>query len=103
MTGAPVIAVDADINQHLGAALGLTEDQAAAMPSMGAHLPQIKEYLRGGNPRIADAASMIKTTPPGSGSRLLRIAEDNPVYALCAREFLLDGARVRLMATGAFE
>ncbi|MHA6762156.1 ATP-binding protein [Streptacidiphilus sp. PAMC 29251] len=101
--GAPVIAVDADINQHLGAAIGLTEEQAAGVPSMGARLPQIKEYLRGGNPRIADAASMIKTTPPGSGSRLLRIAEDNPVYDLCAREFTVDGARLRLMATGAFD
>lgn len=101
-TGAPVIAVDADINQHLGAAIGLSEEEAAGIPSMGAHLPQIKEYLRGGNPRIADAASMIKTTPPGSGSRLLRIAEDNPVYALCAREFVVDGAPLRLMATGAF-
>ena len=101
-TGAPVIAVDADINQHLGTTLGLTDEQAAALPSMGAHLPQIKEYLRGGNPRIADAASMIKTTPPGSGSRLLRIPEDNPVYALCAREFTIDGAPLRLMTTGAF-
>jgi CO dehydrogenase maturation factor len=101
-TGAPVIAVDADINQHLATTVGLTEEQAAALPSMGEHLPQIKEYLRGGNPRIADAASMIKTTPPGSGSRLLRIAESNPVYALCAREFTVDGAPLRLMATGAF-
>ncbi|MEY9968141.1 CO dehydrogenase maturation factor [Streptacidiphilus sp. MAP12-16] len=100
--GAPVIAVDADINQHLGTAVGLSDEQAAALPSMGAHLPQIKEYLRGGNPRIADAASMIKTTPPGSGSRLLRITEDNPVFALCAREFTVDGAVLRLMATGAF-
>ncbi len=28
--GAPVVAVDADINQHLGAALGLDEAEAAA-------------------------------------------------------------------------
>jgi CO dehydrogenase maturation factor len=101
-TGAPVLAVDADINQHLGTAIGLSEQEAAAMPSLGAHLPEIKEYLRGANPRIADAQSMIKTTPPGSGSRLLRIVEDNPVYALCAREFQVDGSPLRLMATGAF-
>lgn len=36
---AHVIAVDADINQHLGAALGLDEAEAAALPAMGAHLP----------------------------------------------------------------
>ncbi len=63
---APVVAVDADINQHLGAALGLSEAEAAALPAMGAHLPLIKEYLRGANPRITSADTMIKTTPPGA-------------------------------------
>lgn len=47
---AHVIAVDADINQHLGAALGLDEAEVAALPAMGAHLPLIKDYLRGANP-----------------------------------------------------
>lgn len=98
----PVVAVDADINQHLGAALGLAEDQAAALPAMGAQLPLIKDYLRGDNARIPSADNMIKTTPPGAGSRLLRVREDNPVYAACAREVSLDGRPVRLMATGPF-
>ncbi|MEU4212164.1 ATP-binding protein [Streptomyces sp. NPDC026206] len=102
-THAPVIAVDADINQHLGAALGLDEAESAALPAMGAQLPLIKEYLRGANPRIASAETMIKTTPPGEGSRLLRVGEDNPVYEACARTVQLDDdAIVRLMATGPF-
>ncbi|MEV6673412.1 ATP-binding protein [Streptomyces sp. NPDC051162] len=101
--GAPLLAVDADINQHLGAALGLDDEEAAALPAMGAQLPLIKDYLRGSNPRIASAATMIKTTPPGEGSRLLRVDEENPVYAACARTVPLDeGASVRLMATGPF-
>ncbi|MFF0477926.1 ATP-binding protein [Streptomyces sp. NPDC004284] len=99
---APVVAVDADINQHLGAALGLSEAEAAALPAMGAHLPLIKEYLRGSNPRIASADTMIKTTPPGEGSRLLRVREDNPVYEACARTVPLDDGEIRLMATGPF-
>ncbi|GGR45012.1 ATP-binding protein [Streptomyces cinereoruber] len=99
---APVVAVDADINQHLGVALGLSEAEAAALPAMGAHLPLIKEYLRGTNPRIVSADTMIKTTPPGSGSRLLRVREDNPVYEACARPVRLDDGEVRLMATGPF-
>ncbi|AEW95233.1 MULTISPECIES: ATP-binding protein [Streptomycetaceae] len=98
----PVVAVDADINQHLGPALGLDEREAAALPAMGAHLPEIKEYLRGANPRIASAGTMIKTTPPGRGSRLLRVTEENPVYAACARTVELDGGPVRLMVTGPF-
>ncbi|MBY8881390.1 ATP-binding protein [Actinacidiphila acidipaludis] len=99
----PVLAIDADINQHLGPALGLDEDEAASLPALGAHLPEIKEYLRGANPRIASASTMIKTTPPGRGSRLLRLVEDNPVYAACARSVRLDdGATARLMVTGPF-
>ncbi|MGW0790308.1 ATP-binding protein [Streptomyces sp. NPDC002911] len=99
---AHVVAVDADINQHLGAALGLDENETAALPAMGAQLPLIKDYLRGSNPRIASAATMIKTTPPGEGSRLLRVREDNPVYDACARTVRLDDGEIRLMATGPF-
>ncbi|MGW1885724.1 ATP-binding protein [Streptomyces sp. NPDC001970] len=99
---AHVVAVDADINQHLAAALGLDDDEARALPAMGAQLTLIKDYLRGTNPRIASAATMIKTTPPGEGSRLLRVREDNPVYAACARTVRLDDGEIRLMATGPF-
>ncbi|MEU0738647.1 ATP-binding protein [Streptomyces sp. NPDC006134] len=101
-TGAPVVAIDADINQHLGTALGLDDAEAARLPAMGEHLPLIKDYLRGTNPRIASAETMIKTTPPGEGSRLLRVCEDNPVYDACARPVELEGNAVRLMVTGPF-
>jgi len=102
LTGRPVVAVDADINQHLGAALGLDDDVSAALPAMGAHLPLIKDWLRGDNPRIGAAGEMVKTTPPGRGSRLIRLGEDNPVHDACARSVPgLPG--LRLMATGPFE
>ncbi|WP_327184327.1 ATP-binding protein [Streptomyces sp. NBC_01334] len=100
--GGPVIAVDADINQHLGPALGLDEAEAAGLPAMGDRLPLIKDYLRGSNPRIVSTETMIKTTPPGEGSRLLRVRENNPVYDACARPVELDGGAVRLMVTGPF-
>ncbi|MFI9392983.1 ATP-binding protein [Streptomyces bauhiniae] len=100
--GAPVVAIDADINQHLGPALGLDEDQAAALPAMGDRLPLIKDHLRGTNPRIASAETMIKTTPPGTGSRLVRISEPDAIYDACARPVELDGGAVRLMVTGPF-
>src|SRR5258708_21114142 len=77
--GLPVVAIDADINQHLAEALGASEP-----PPLGAHLTEIKEYLRGTNPRITSAASMVKTTPPGRGSRLLRHAGPDPVHGLAA-------------------
>ncbi|MCO5996031.1 ATP-binding protein [Actinoallomurus rhizosphaericola] len=96
--GAPVTAVDADINQHLGVALGLPEQAAAAIPAMGAHLPEIKDYLRGANPRIPSAAAMVKTTPPGTGSRLLRPGGDDPIHSRLA----VPAAGARLMVTGPF-
>ncbi|MFC0038678.1 ATP-binding protein [Actinomadura rayongensis] len=95
--GRPVVAVDADINQHLGVALGLDDDRAAKIPALGDHLPEIKDWLRGANPRIASAAAMVKTTPPGTGSRLLRLRGDDPVHALGQ-----DVEGVTLLATGPF-
>jgi CO dehydrogenase maturation factor len=73
----PVIAIDADINQHLGDALGMSEEELALMLPLGREIERIKEYLRGTNSRIASAAAMTKTTPPGHGSRLWHVHEDN--------------------------
>jgi CO dehydrogenase maturation factor len=97
-SGRPVLAVDADINQHLAVALGATEADAVALPTLAEHLPLIKDYLRGVNPRIASTAVMVKTTPPGAGSRLLRVVQRNPIYDACVRE--MGGAR--LVVTGPF-
>jgi CO dehydrogenase maturation factor len=94
----PVVAIDADINQHLGVALGLAEDEAAQVPALGAHLTEIKNYLRGDNPRIASVELMVKTTPPGRGSRLLRPGGSDPIHALAC-----DVGGVPFMATGPFD
>ncbi|MET0135480.1 MAG: ATP-binding protein [Kibdelosporangium sp.] len=95
----PLLAVDADINQHLAGALGAAEPDTVALPTLGEHLPLIKDYLRGDNPRIASAAEMVKTTPAGRGSRLLGVLDDNPIYEACVRS--VDG--VRLAVTGPFD
>lgn len=97
--GRPVLAVDADINQHLGAALGLPDEQVASVPPLGAELAWIKEYLRGSNPRITSADAMIKTTPPGRGSRLLRLDPDEELH----RRFARPAGGAALMVTGEFE
>ncbi|WP_342749582.1 AAA family ATPase, partial [Streptomyces alboverticillatus] len=95
---APVVAIDADINQHLGVALGLEEDALREVVPLSTRLGGIKEYLRGDNPRIASADAMVKTTPPGRGSRLLRPLGPDPVHTRHVR----DIAGVRLMTTGVF-
>lgn len=92
--GAPVVAVDADINQHLALVLGVDRPPEP----LGAHLTEIKDLLRGDNPRIPSADVMVKTTPPGRGSRLLRFRD------LAAYEHGVTTAEgIRLMATGPFE
>jgi CO dehydrogenase maturation factor len=96
--GALILVIDADINQHMGVALGMTPAEAALMPPMGLEMDRIKSYLRGTNERISSDIVMAKTTPPGSGSRLVRLAENNPIYDHFVRE--MDG--VRLMAVGPF-
>jgi CO dehydrogenase maturation factor len=93
--GLPVVAIDADINQHLAEALGAERQP----PGMGAHLTGIKDYLRGTNPRISSAATMIKTTPPGHGSRLLSPGGPDPVHALGME----TPCGARLLATGPFD
>ncbi|MFJ1968411.1 AAA family ATPase [Streptomyces sp. NPDC087903] len=97
-SGAPVLAVDGDINQHLAEALGLTEDRPGA-PPLSEHLDEIKDFLRGTNPRIASREAMIKTTPPGRGSRLLRLLGDDELHARHVRQV----GGVPLMVTGEFD
>jgi CO dehydrogenase maturation factor len=94
----PVLAIDADINQHLGESLGMKREDAQDIPSLGLEMKRIKKYLVGSNQHIKDASEMIKTTPPGPGSRLLQFAEANPLYDYFVREV----AGIRVMAVGSF-
>lgn len=96
--GLPVVAIDADINQNLGSALGVPATELAAIPPLGAHLDEIKELLRGTNPRIGSAAEMVKTTPPGRGSHLLDASPGNAWH----RRFGHPTGGATLMLTGPF-
>lgn len=95
----PVLAIDADINQHLAMALGLSQKEAELIPPLGLQMNLIKDYLRGDNLRISSTASMIKTTPPGNGSRLVGVSESNPIYSHFKRKI----GDVDLMVTGQFD
>ncbi|MDQ1049223.1 ATP-binding protein [Streptomyces sp. V4I2] len=97
-SGAPVVAIDGDINQHLAYALGLDEDEFFAAPPLSARTGEIKDYLRGTNPRIASRDAMVKTTPPGRGSRLVRLLGDDEIHTHHVQEV----GGVPVMVTGAF-
>ena len=98
-SGAPVVAIDGDINQHLAYALGLDEGELFAAPPLSARTGEIKDYLRGSNPRIPSRDAMVKTTPPGRGSRLLRLLGDDAIHSHHVQEV----GGVPLMVTGAFD
>ncbi|NUR04077.1 MAG: ATP-binding protein [Streptomyces sp.] len=98
-SGAPVVAIDGDINQHLAYALGLDEDELFTAPPLSARTGEIKDYLRGTNARIPSREAMVKTTPPGRGSRLLRLLGDDEIHTPHVQE--VHG--VPLMVTGAFD
>ena len=97
--GRHVLAIDADINQHLATGIGMTPDEAASLPPMGLEIDRIKEHLGGDNPRITTASAMIKTTPPGPGSRLLTLGGSNPVFD----HFIRRKGDIELMAVGPFD
>jgi CO dehydrogenase maturation factor len=94
--GHRVVAIDADINQHLAQALG--HDGPPPRP-LSADLGWLKDHLRGDNPRIATADAMIKTTPPGRGSRLLDLGADDAVL----RRFATRIGGVQHLAAGEFD
>ena len=95
----PVIAIDADINQHLGRTIGMTDQEIQQVPQLGNHLIELKQFLRGDNPRITTAEKMLKTTPPGRGSMLLTIQGPNQVWNRFTR--VCHG--IRLLVAGQFE
>jgi CO dehydrogenase maturation factor len=96
--GHQVLAIDGDINQHMGRSLSGGDTLQASLPPMGIEADTIKEYLRGINPLIPSARTMIKTTPPGRGSQILSLAKDNPIFKRFSH--IIEG--VRFMAVGSF-
>ncbi|KIF78328.1 ATP-binding protein [Streptomyces sp. 150FB] len=96
---APVVAIDGDINQHLAEALSPGGGGAFTAPPLSSGIGEIKDHLRGDNPRIASREAMIKTTPPGRGSRLLRLLGDDPVHS----RHVQSVGGVPLMVTGVFD
>ncbi|WP_416971162.1 ArsA-related P-loop ATPase [Streptomyces sp. 4F14] len=97
-SGAPVLAVDGDINQHLAEALDPDAAPFTAPPLAG-HIGEIKDLLRGTNPLVPSREAMVKTTPPGRGSRLLSLLGDDELHA---RHVQRVGG-VPLMVTGEFD
>lgn len=96
----PVLAIDADINQHLAFALGLDQTATQAIPDLGNHLDELKTILKGDNTLIRSVKGMIKTSLPGPGSHILHMDPHDPVlnrFSYC------DHDNLYFVRTGGFQ
>ena len=79
-TGNPVLAIDADINMHMGELLGFKEpDSGATHLSNPDSVKFIRMYLKGNNYRIKDESQFRKTTPPANESNFVVLSDKNPI------------------------
>lgn len=95
----PVLAMDADLNMNLAGLLGAQVDPATllARPDVQSALRTI---LKGRNPLIQDASSFLPTTPPGTGSHIIKSVDDTALnhYALTVAQYPL----LRLLTVGSY-
>lgn len=70
-----VLAIDADLNMNLAGLLGVKVDEQALMarPEVA---ESIRTFLKGENKRVSDVSKFLPTTPPASGSNLVRSAQE---------------------------
>lgn len=73
----PVLVIDADINMHMAELLNISDNQPSIMISEKKPSGELKNYLKGSNERILSNDHFKKSTPPGSGSNLINIANPN--------------------------
>ena len=91
----PLLAIDADINQHLA---GSVAWDAESPPELGNNLKELKKILKGINQKIPSESEMIKTTLPGAGSHLIKLDAQDPVLD----RFAVNKKNAWLMRIGGF-
>ncbi len=97
----PVLAIDGDLNMHLGPLLGfeheLPLERHISHPEAA---KTIKTHLKGENHRIKDLAQFRKTTPPAKESNLIFLDDASDPLLL---EFGVGDEKLRLMVVGTYD
>lgn len=98
--GLETLAIDGDINQHLGEALVLNglldEDKLATLPRLGECLEEMQNFLHGYNTHIHAADQIIESTPAGRGSNFVTLDGTSVINT----KFMLQQNNLRFMAMG---
>jgi len=80
------LAVDADINQHLAELIDADFEAELAI-SKSENSKEVREYVKGDNSRIEDQSNVVKSTPPGRGSKFVKLEEENKILSDLATEY----------------
>ena len=80
------LAVDADINQHLAELIDADFKDELAI-SKAENSKKVRNYVKGDNPLIEDQSNVVKSTPPGRGSKLIELDEENQILCDFATEY----------------
>lgn len=91
-----VLVVDGDINQHLGEAVGFSEDELKAQPKLGMDYEPLAQFVKGDNPRIPDASYISESCPAGRGSGFIHFNQPSPVFD----HYQIEKDGIRFMAIG---
>lgn len=85
-SGEKVLAIDADINQHLAGMVGaeLRDEKALYYED---NASAVRKVLRGTNQHIESEKRFVKTTPPGNGSHLVHLDDKDPILSTYATKF----------------
>jgi CO dehydrogenase maturation factor len=92
----PVLAIDSDINQHLGESIGFTKDEIESIPPLGTQIETLSSVYKGTNPRLQHLAQFKRTTPPGNGSALIKYNEEHAIL----KSFEIGKNGIRFMRVG---
>lgn len=92
----PVLAIDSDINQHLGESIGFTKDEIESIPPLGTQIELLSSVYKGTNPRLQNVTQFKRTTPPGTGSTLVKYTEEHAVL----KSFEIQKNNIRLLRVG---
>lgn len=95
-----VLAIDADLNMNLAGLLGVKVEEGTLMarPEVAA---AIRSYLKGENQRITEVAKFLPTTPPATGSNLVKNAAEPGILPFCAK--VSDSPIVNLLTVGSYD
>lgn len=96
----PALAIDADLNMHLGGLLGVAELPIEKHISHPEAAKAVKTHLQGKNIRIKDLAQFRKTTPPTAESNLIHLDDpEDPILV----GFGSGNKDLRLLVVGTYD